>query len=526
MKHIFAILFLVLAMGVSAQPLPECAVEPLLSTIRVQTAPYNRSCPYYNYGDSVSSQPCLVGCVATAIEQLLSYYRYPDALLDSIPGWKTDNYSLETVPSGSVIDWDDVADLSLWCGMIVQMKYGPTASAAGLWRAEEPLKQVFGYKTVKILDRSLYSFDAWHRILQNELMAGRPVAYVGYNNTLRGHAFNIDGVNENGLYHCNWGEGEHQNGYFSLEHLCQMQPHWDATDWGRMVGYHANEYMLLLHPDSVTDVLQPDTLLDFAHAVRVEDVSFRREISARDYVLTDVTLTNLSDDTLYHTYEVILNSPSDTSLLEQCREVALSSVKLMPRETRTQAVACRFPVAEGEWIVGVTFDGLEVAYTEPVYVVAPEEDDLLVEKVGVSFPADGMAQIVLRARNRAPRGTSGRLMYYRLYPASSDVSCSMDYRFMNLPAGQAVQDTLCFSNLNPGDTYQLRVGGWSTTMFGMEFSVPSDASSIPSVPEGKHGLPDAGNRWFDLSGREVRQTSDGILVRKGRKVIFGTGAQR
>ena len=148
------------------------------------------------------------------------------------------------------------------------------------------------------------------------------------------------------------------------------------------------------------------------------------------------------------------------------------------------------------------------------------------EKVGVSFPAGGMAQIVLRARNRAPRGTSGRLMYYRLYPGSSDVSCSMDYRFMNLPAGQAVQDTLCFSNLNPGDTYQLRVGGWSTTMFGMEFSVPSDASSIPSMPEGKHGLPDAGNRWFDLSGREVRRTSDGILVRKGRKVIFGTGAQR
>ena len=151
MRHIFAILLLVLGVGVYAQPLPECAVEPLLKTIRVQTDPYNRSCPYYNYGDSVSSQPCLVGCVATAIEQLLSYYRYPDALLDSIPGWKTDNYSLETVPSGSVIDWDDVADLSLWCGMIVQMKYGPTASAAGLWRAEEPLKQVFGYKTVKVL---------------------------------------------------------------------------------------------------------------------------------------------------------------------------------------------------------------------------------------------------------------------------------------------------------------------------------------------------------------------------------------
>ena len=80
-----------------------------------------------------------MGCVATAIEQLLSYYRYPDALLDSIPGWETENYSLVTVPSGSKIDWDDVADLSLWCGMIVQMKYSPSASASGLWKAEERL---------------------------------------------------------------------------------------------------------------------------------------------------------------------------------------------------------------------------------------------------------------------------------------------------------------------------------------------------------------------------------------------------
>ena len=96
-----------------AQPRPERAVAPLLKTIRVQSAPYNCSCPYYNYGDSISSEPCLVGCVATAIEQLLSYYRYPDALLDSIPGWETENYSLVTVPSGSKIDWDDVADLSL-----------------------------------------------------------------------------------------------------------------------------------------------------------------------------------------------------------------------------------------------------------------------------------------------------------------------------------------------------------------------------------------------------------------------------
>lgn len=517
MKHVFAILLTCFSAAVSlAQPLPECAVEPLLKTIRVQSAPYNSSCPYYNYGDSISSDPCLVGCVATALEQLLSYYRYPDRLQDSIPGWTTDHYSLSTVPAGSVIDWEDVADLSLWCGMIVEMKYGPNASASGLWKAEEPLRRVFGYRTVRVMDRSLYSFDAWHRILQNELLAGRPVAYVGYNNVMGGHAFNIDGMDENGLYHCNWGEGEHQNGYFSLEHLCQMQPHWDATDWGRMVGYHANEYMLLLHPDSVTDILHPDTLEDFAHAVRVEDISFRRPMDSREYVLTDVTLTNLTDDTLYHTYELLLNHPSDTSMLEQCREIALSSLKLMPWETRTQAVAGHYPVTPGEWLVSLTFDGREIAYSRTVEAVAPCVEQLSFADDGVVFPDSTTAHIRLGIRNSAPQGVAGRLMYYRLYPEGSDVSCSMDYRFLNIQAGHSAQDTLRFHRLEQGRSYVLKIGGWSNSMHTVAFTVPTDHTGIEDIhtdaqQQGQN------NTWYDIKGREVLRPERGIYIRNGKK---------
>lgn len=464
----------------------------------------------------------MVGCVATALEQLLSYYQYPSVLFDSIPGWTTDHYSLSTVPAGSVVDWEDVADLSLWCGMIVKMNYGPDASAAGLWRAEEPLRRVFGYKTAKIVDRSLYTFDDWHRILQNELLAGRPVAYVGYNNVLGGHAFNIDGMNEDGLYHCNWGEGEHQNGYFSLEHLCQMQPHWDATDWGRMVGYHANEYMLLLHPDSVADVLEPDTLQDFAKAVRVEDVSFRRPMTNRNYVLTDVTLTNLTEDTLYHTYEIILNAPSDTSLLEQCKEIALSSVKLMPGETCTQVVAGRYTALPGEWIVSVTFDGVDVHYSKLVTAVESAVEEISIQDSKVSFPEPGTAMVLLKTINTAQKGVSGRLMYYRLYQEDSDVSCSMDYRFLNLPAGDVVRDTLCFHRLEPGNNYVLRIGGWSSTMHSVNFTVPSDPTNIEDVEAKKANV-----RFYDINGREVLRPKRGIYIINGKKVYYeGRGDNR
>ncbi len=518
------VLIVSLAIGMSifveAQPRPEHAVEPLLKTERVQSAPYNASCPYYNYGDSISSEPCLVGCVATAIEQLLSYYRNPDALCDSIPGWTTQNYTLVTVPTGSKIDWDDVADLSLWCGMMVKMKYKPNSSASSMWRAEEPLKRVFGYKTVRMLDRGMYTYDDWHRILQNELLAGRPVAYVGYTNVMSAHAFNIDGVDENGLYHCNWGENNEQNGYFDLDHLTEFQPHYDATDWGRMIGCHANQYMLVLHPDSVTDTLVPDTLEDIAHAVKVEDISFRRPITNREYVLTDVTLTNLTPYTLYHTYEILLNSPSDTALIEQGKVVSLSSMKLLPGETRTQAVAGYYPATKGRWLVSVSFDGIEVAYTKTVDVVQTVADKISVpEEAEVTFQEEGIASIAVKLHNGAESGVSGRLISFHLYRGDEDISCSTDYRFLNLPAGETMQDTILFHNLAPKTTYTLKVGGWGDTTYSKEFIVPGEEVGIEDVEASKDDFSNNG-MWYDMTGRATRQPRKGIYIRDGKKVVM------
>lgn len=50
---------------------PAETVSPLLTTIRHQYAPYNRYCPVYRY-DNGSTAPCLVGCVATAMEQVIT----------------------------------------------------------------------------------------------------------------------------------------------------------------------------------------------------------------------------------------------------------------------------------------------------------------------------------------------------------------------------------------------------------------------------------------------------------------------
>lgn len=497
-----------------SQPRPVRAVEPLLKTERVQSYPYNNSCPYYNYGDSVSSERCLVGCVATAIEQLLSYYRYPAALKDSIAGWETENYTLPDVKAGTVIDWDDVADLSLWCGMMVRMNYGVNASASGLSKAGEPLRRVMGYRTVRILDRSNYSFDDWHRMLQNELLAGRPVAYVGYNVTVHGHAFNIDGMNEEGLYHCNWGEGTGVNGYFSLEHLNVSQPHRDATEWGRLMGCHANEYMLILHPDSITDVLEPDTLTDYSKAVRVDDVHFRREIDNREYVMTDITMTNLTEDTLYHTFLVLQNALEDTALTEQGRPVAISSVRIMPEETITASVPCHFTATEGECIVTVTFGENEVAWSRKERVVKAMVENLSFKDLDTSASTDGTITLVLEATNNAQQGTSGRLLYFRLFKDGEDDTTSSDVRFLNLPAGESVRDTFSFHCLDAGGRYVLKIGDWSRPFHVVTFNVPQKGSAINDIHDG--ASKDRQPVVYDLQGRRVRRLHKGVHIVNGK----------
>jgi len=77
------------------------AVGPLLTSTHDQDAPYNALCPYYAYNDStVSTERCLVGCVATALEQILAYYDRTYTLADTIFGYSNATYAVDTILPG------------------------------------------------------------------------------------------------------------------------------------------------------------------------------------------------------------------------------------------------------------------------------------------------------------------------------------------------------------------------------------------------------------------------------------------
>lgn len=219
----------------------EDKVEPLLGNIKYdQGAPYNNKCPYLNGGRAVT------GCVATAMAQVMRYYKYPACGTGTFTytggdeGARTVN--LEDYP----FDWDNmledysgsytstqadaVATLMLMCGASLSMNYSKDGSGADLGKMDGLLKNNFGYnKNVHFIstksssnpEETIYYWG--EDAVRPNLQVGRPLIFAGFpaiNQT--GHCFVVDGykvIDGEYYYHVNWGWGGHGNSYCLLTRL-------------------------------------------------------------------------------------------------------------------------------------------------------------------------------------------------------------------------------------------------------------------------------------------------------------------
>lgn len=205
------------------------AVSPLLGDIKWnQSEPYNNMCPKYD-GTNLSA----TGCVATAMAQVMMYWKYPKELKADINEYETYTHKLPVAGElkGQKYDWDNmlptytnnnytqtqadaVAKLMLHCGKAVEMDYGEESGAIV---TPGRLAKYFGYDSDLMLDlmRSCFTLAEWTAIIDKELQAKRPILYSG-RTTNGGHQFVCDGSDGNGLYHINWGWGGYQDGYFDI----------------------------------------------------------------------------------------------------------------------------------------------------------------------------------------------------------------------------------------------------------------------------------------------------------------------
>lgn len=205
-----------------------------------QSGAYAQYCPVNTQG-----RRALVGCVAVAMAQAMSVLKYPAhpvgeiAYEDDDMGFikvdfdKEPDYDWEKIMSGAH-NKSEVARLLFHCGVAVQMNYGVNSSGAYTKSVPKALKNVFSYSDeVKFYNRDSYSGD-WKSLILEELQAGRPVIYSGYDPSGNyGHAFNLDGFDGSNSFYVNWGWGGKNNGYFSLDNL--RDGNYDYRDNHQMV---------------------------------------------------------------------------------------------------------------------------------------------------------------------------------------------------------------------------------------------------------------------------------------------------
>lgn len=223
------------------------SVPELLTTRWNQGRPYNITCPKYYLEDDTEEKTSLpertgpaTGCTATAMAQVIAYYKYPAALKTAIPSYSITYYSKKdgssksvsqnSIPRATPIDWDNMRDTYDWedghvanaqdsavanlmhmCGQAVKMHYGPSSGAN--FDADVFIKY-FGFDNSAFRAyRSDYSIDDWFDMIYKDIAAGYPVCFAGFSSG-GGHAFVLDGFDGENLFHVNWGWGGGSNGWF------------------------------------------------------------------------------------------------------------------------------------------------------------------------------------------------------------------------------------------------------------------------------------------------------------------------
>lgn len=200
-------------------------IEPLIATQWHQNWPYNAQCPL------IDGQATLTGCGATAMAQLIYYYKSPRAFK---PDERTEGFDLpdttfdfdllqSSYPSaqdGSVsqASIDEISKLMVYCGKAVNTRYGIKESNHVFNDLSNSFLTMFGYTPAPLLTGATYSADDWGTILYENLYKGHPILYSASGRS-GSHVFLCDGYKDGAWFHFNMGWGGYGDGYYDFTAL-------------------------------------------------------------------------------------------------------------------------------------------------------------------------------------------------------------------------------------------------------------------------------------------------------------------
>lgn len=195
-----------------------------------QTWPYNAQCPAD--ADGINGH-VPVGCVATAMLQVMKYYNWPPSGEGSKyhSNWANGGYGNITINfANQTYDWysmpnqastqvnTELGKINYHAGVGVSMYWGSDGSGSQTENIVTALENYFRYSdNCQYVTKSSYSETNWKNLIKAQIDAEKPVVYSG-NSTTTGHAWNCDGYQDES-FHMNWGWSGAGNGYYTLDNL-------------------------------------------------------------------------------------------------------------------------------------------------------------------------------------------------------------------------------------------------------------------------------------------------------------------
>lgn len=202
-----------------------------------QNYPYNCCCPEDPDGDGGH---VYVGCLATAMSQLMRFWAMPAQGIGSHCYVHEDYGELCADFGNTTYDWDNmpnvlnsnaseveklaVGTLCFHCGVTIDMGYGPDGSGGASSPIPGVMHDYFNYTEANVqLRRNDYELETWKRMVREQFDMEWPMYYGGCQDG-GCHAFVCDGYDDHDMFHFNLGWGGGSDGWYIIDEAPYTSP--------------------------------------------------------------------------------------------------------------------------------------------------------------------------------------------------------------------------------------------------------------------------------------------------------------
>lgn len=202
-----------------------------------QDYPYNICCPEDPAG---SGGHTYVGCLATAMSQLMRFWAYPTKGNGSHCYIHEDYGEICADFGNTTYDWDNMPNvlnnnsseaeklatgtLCFHCGVTIDMGYGPDGSGGASGPIPGVMQTYFDYSEANVqLRRNDFETETWKTMVREQFDMGWPMYYGGCEND-GCHAFVCDGYDDFDMFHFNLGWGGGSDGWYLIDDAPYTHP--------------------------------------------------------------------------------------------------------------------------------------------------------------------------------------------------------------------------------------------------------------------------------------------------------------